>query len=71
MMHACKHSVRTPQGTKSVRTPKTQRFSTVRKKIAVWVNMEEIRHLVGRNRGQDDSVTSREMYLLLLAHSKE
>ena len=33
--------------------------------------MEEIRHLVGRNRGQDDTVTSREMYLLLLTYSKE
>lgn len=64
MMHACKDSVRAPQRTRTVCIGQTDRFNTVREKDAVRVNMEEIRHLVGRNRGQVDTVTSREMYLL-------
>ena len=63
-MHACKDLVRTSHRTKSVYPAKTHRFNSVRENVAVRVNMEEIRRLVGRSRGQDDILTSREMYLL-------
>jgi hypothetical protein len=36
MMHACKHSVRAPQRTRSVYIAKTHQFDTVREKVAVW-----------------------------------
>jgi hypothetical protein len=35
MMHACKHSVRAPQRTKSVSMVKTHRFNTVREEVPV------------------------------------
>jgi len=64
MVHVCKDSVLTSKRTKSLYPAKTHRFNSVGEKVAVRVNMEEMRHLIGRNREQDDIVTSREMYLL-------
>ena len=65
-MRACKDLVRTSKRTKSLYPAKTHRFNSVRENVAVRVHVEEICHLVGRNRGQAGIVTSRGMYLVTL-----